>query len=122
MFSFRIDFLTAQNQIAFHINPRFHLGVIVRNSDLGGWGPEDRHGGFPFKHNHPFEMCISAESDHFKVAVNGQHLFDYNHRAPLDSIVRLAISGQIDCHGITYVGVSWNINLILNKIFLILLT
>ncbi len=41
-----------------------------------------------------------------KVVVNGQHLFDYNHRIPLYEVTKLAINGQIDCYSLKYVGVS----------------
>jgi hypothetical protein len=66
---FRIDLLTVNGSIAFHVNPRFNVGQVVRNTDCGGWGPEERHGPFPFRRAEPFELIISTESDHFKVTL-----------------------------------------------------
>ena len=102
---FRVDFFTASGQIALHINPRFDQNCIVRNTDRGGWGAEERSGGFPFRHNTPFEMVIIAESDHFKVSINGHHAFDYRHRIPLNEVTVLNVEGGIDCHHISYLGV-----------------
>ena len=61
----------------------------------------------PFAHNAPFEMHIQVEADHFKVAVNGRHQFDYRHRVPLSQITRFGIDGQVNIHDVTYVGVSF---------------
>ena len=70
MSSFRIDFITAQNFIALHINPRFKQNQIVRNTDKGGWGAEEKNGSFPFKHNQPFEMIVTVHPDEYKVDLN----------------------------------------------------
>ena len=61
----------------------------------------------PFARNDPFEMLIQVEADHFNVTVNGRHQFDYRHRVPLNQITRFGIDGQVDIHGVTYVGVSF---------------
>ena len=59
----------------------------------------------PFARNAPFEMHIQVEHDHYKVAVNGRHEFDYRHRVPINEITRLGVDGQVDLHGVTYLGV-----------------
>ena len=41
-------------------------------------------------------MCITCEDTGFKVAVNGQHLFDYYHRLKnLPAINNLEVGGDI---------------------------
>ncbi|XP_015277417.1 PREDICTED: galectin-9 isoform X2 [Gekko japonicus] len=84
---------------AFHLNPRFSEQVIVRNSQFGGcWGPEERHlpGGMPLHPGQAFTIWILCEQACFRVAVNGQHQFDYNHRAAdLRKVDRLEIEGDV---------------------------
>jgi hypothetical protein len=68
MFSFRFTFnLCTPSGIALHINPRFHLGCVVRNTDRGGWGAEERAGPFPFAKGQPFEMIIAVDHDRYRV-------------------------------------------------------
>ena len=91
------------------INPRFHLGEIVRNTDHHGngqWGPEEKHGPFIFQHGQPFELIISVEHDKYQVAINGAHVFDYHHRVPISEVGRLSIKGDVSVHRIVYSGVN----------------
>ncbi|KAM9117861.1 galectin-9 [Pangshura tecta] len=92
--------------IAFHLNPRFSEKTIVRNSQLHrSWGPEERGlpGGMPLLPGQSFTIWILCDTHCFKVAVNGQHQFEYNHRVPdLPQIDRLEIEGDI---ALTYVQV-----------------
>ncbi|KAG8561028.1 hypothetical protein GDO81_015222, partial [Engystomops pustulosus] len=80
---FVIDFVDGQD-IAFHFNPRFdeRPNVVVRNSmSRGNWGSEERKSPkFPFVQNQPFKLQILFEPDCYKVAVNNENLFQYNHR------------------------------------------
>ncbi|XP_077167423.1 galectin-9 isoform X2 [Paroedura picta] len=84
---------------AFHLNPRFKEKVIVRNSQFSGrWGPEERHlrGSMPLHPEQAFTIWIQCEQQCFRVAVNGQHQFDYYHRAAnLQQIDRLEIEGDV---------------------------
>ena len=110
LYRFRVDFFTASNDAAFHITPHFgsDANYIIRNTQNNGhWQQEERTGGMPFARNDPFEMLIQVEADHFNVTVNGRHQFDYRHRVPLNQITRFGIDGQVDIHGVTYVGVSF---------------
>ncbi|XP_015681041.1 galectin-9B isoform X1 [Protobothrops mucrosquamatus] len=91
--------LKAGNDTAFHLNPRFDENVIVRNSNLNmRWGSEERHlpCGMPLLRGQPFTIWIQCEAHCFKVAVNGQHQFEYNHRTHnLLQINLLEVDGDI---------------------------
>uniref|UniRef100_A0A8C2FK49 Galectin n=1 Tax=Cyprinus carpio TaxID=7962 RepID=A0A8C2FK49_CYPCA len=53
---FHVDFVRGHD-VVFHFSPHFHENTIVRNTQLGGcWGPEERHGGFPFVQGRQFEV------------------------------------------------------------------
>lgn len=56
------------SNIAFHFNPRFQDGIIVRNSRRNGaWETEEREGGLPISRGEAFSMSILCEEDAFKV-------------------------------------------------------
>nr|XP_056721019.1 galectin-9 [Euleptes europaea] len=100
---FHINLKVGQDT-AFHLNPRFSENVIVRNSKFSGqWGPEERHlpGGMPFHPGQTFAIWILCELTCFRVAVNGQHQFDYNHRVPnFQQIDQLEIKGDVVLSGV----------------------
>uniref|UniRef100_A0A8C0J2J6 Galectin n=1 Tax=Chelonoidis abingdonii TaxID=106734 RepID=A0A8C0J2J6_CHEAB len=87
------------DHIALHLNPRFSEKTIVRNSQLHqSWGPEERGlpSGMPLHRGQSFTIWILCDAHCFKVAVNGQHQFEYNHRVPnLQQIDRLEIGGDV---------------------------
>uniref|UniRef100_A0A8C5RPG4 Galectin n=1 Tax=Laticauda laticaudata TaxID=8630 RepID=A0A8C5RPG4_LATLA len=90
--------LKVGNCIALHINPRFDENAIVRNSLLNMcWGTEERHlpCGMPLMRGQPFTIWIQCEAHCFKVAVNGHHQFDYNHRICNLRINLLEVDGDI---------------------------
>ncbi|XP_074548486.1 galectin-3b isoform X2 [Halichoeres trimaculatus] len=72
----------AGKDIIFHLCPRFNERVIVRNSMISNkWGKEERDSPrFPFTPGKHFEMKILCTSSGFKVAVDGAHLFEFQHR------------------------------------------
>lgn len=100
---FAIDFHTA-NGIAFHINPRFSQNSLVRNSDLGGWGPEERGGSLPISRGQRFECIVLVEHDRYLVAFNGQHSFEYRHRVPYQQVVALNIYGDLQLEKVVFSG------------------
>ncbi|KPP67379.1 hypothetical protein Z043_114035 [Scleropages formosus] len=62
----------------------------------GRWGPEEREGGFPFVQGKRFEIKILVEQDMFKVAVDGAHLLEFEHRVGgLTEVTLLRIEGDI---------------------------
>jgi hypothetical protein len=96
--------VTNNGDIALHFNPRFSESTIVRNSCIAGeWGPEERFGAFPFKENYPFDFYITAESDHFTVAMNGGVLFDYKFRVPLNLVTQITIGGVVQINRISLI-------------------
>ncbi|KAK9534019.1 hypothetical protein VZT92_009094 [Zoarces viviparus] len=93
---FQVDFFKGP-EVVFHLNPRFHEQTVVRNSNLGGcWGPEERDAFFPFVPGRRFELKILVEEDSFKVAVDGNHLLEYEHRVGgLEEVNLLRVTGDI---------------------------
>lgn len=93
---FNVDFIKGPD-VVFHFNPRFNEQTIVRNSNLGGyWGPEEREGGFPFVQGQRFELKILVEEDMFKVAVDGTHLLEYEHRVGgLEEVNLVRVCGDL---------------------------
>ncbi|KAL7889151.1 hypothetical protein AOLI_G00014090 [Acnodon oligacanthus] len=98
---FHVDFVKGPD-IVFHFNPRFPEQTVVRNSNLGGyWGPEEREGGFPFVHGRQFELKILVEADVFKVAVDGVHLLEYEHRVGgLEEVTLVRVVGDVTLYSI----------------------
>lgn len=96
---FHIDLIKGPD-VVFHFNPRFNEQTIVRNSNLRGcWGPEEREGGFPFVQGQRFELKILVEDDMFKVAVDGNHLLEYEHRVGgLEEVTLLRVVGDVILH------------------------
>ncbi|KAK5857984.1 hypothetical protein PBY51_011188 [Eleginops maclovinus] len=98
---FQVDFFKGSD-VVFHFNPRFPEQTIVRNSNLGGcWGPEERDGHFPFAQGRRFELKILVEEDYFKVAVDGSHLLEYEHRVGgMEEVTLLRVTGDVVLHSV----------------------
>ncbi|XP_069339214.1 galectin-9 [Eulemur rufifrons] len=91
--------LRSGSDIAFHLNPRFDENAVVRNTQVdSSWGPEERSlpRKMPFTRGQSFLVCIMCESYCLKVAVDGQHLFEYYHRLKnLPAINSLEVGGDV---------------------------
>ncbi|KAJ3612819.1 hypothetical protein NHX12_019077 [Muraenolepis orangiensis] len=92
--------LTSGRDIVFHLNVRFNdMGkkVIVRNSEISKkWGKEERGGSFPFVQGKDFEMKILCTGNGYRIAVNGSHLLEFQHRCrDLRSINHLSIYNDL---------------------------
>lgn len=63
---------SADDEIAFHINPRRGEGEMVFNCNMGGgWGEEERVDiPSPFMNNEPFEIKVVTKRNKFKVTLN----------------------------------------------------
>uniref|UniRef100_A0A3Q0QQF6 Galectin n=1 Tax=Amphilophus citrinellus TaxID=61819 RepID=A0A3Q0QQF6_AMPCI len=86
------------SDIALHLNPRMKKRVFVRNSFLSDcWGLEETAlASFPFIAGQYFEMIIWCDSQHFRVAVNGQHQLDYKHRLKeLSAVSQVEVRGDV---------------------------
>ena len=68
---FEFNLLTGTHNgadVAFHFNPRFDQREAVRNScQGGGWGPEEKQGGFPLQPGQQFEIQIICFPEHYQV-------------------------------------------------------
>ena len=82
---FVVNFISVNsNDIAFHFNPRFNQGVVVRNTHRNGkWDPNyESDGGFPFTAGEEFSLIFVCQNYGYEVAVNGDHFTTYLHRLP----------------------------------------
>lgn len=71
--------------------------AIVRNHYHNRkWGNEETSGHSPIIANQPFEILILAEAMDYKVAVNGQHFCQFNHRLPLNLAKFISIEGACE--------------------------
>ncbi|CAL8314187.1 unnamed protein product [Lota lota] len=99
--------------IAFHFNPRFKkraLGIVCNSMQKERWGKEEIHQQMPFTPREVFEIIILVQKEMFKVAVNGNHLLEYNHRVDLDQVDTLGISGTVHIQTIAFFPAEVRIN------------
>ncbi|XP_069883377.1 galectin-9 isoform X2 [Dipodomys merriami] len=91
--------LRSGSDIAFHLNPRFDENAVVRNTQVrGSWGSEERSlpRKMPFNRGQSFSLWILCEGHCLKVALDGQHLFEYEHRLKnLPAINSLEVAGDV---------------------------
>ncbi|KAJ8045713.1 Galectin-8 [Holothuria leucospilota] len=89
--------MTPRANVVFHFNPRFPGKRIHRNTLINQkWGPEENNTAlFPFIQNCFFEVIVLCQADAFRVAVNGQHLLEYQHRVPFQQATYLEVDGAV---------------------------
>jgi len=95
--------LTAQNNdLLFHLNPRFSESQVIRNSQQNGaWGNEEREGKFPFKKNVSFDLAIHNQPFSIQVYLNGEHYCAFAHRAnPEGDYKFLKVMGEVEITGV----------------------
>ncbi|XP_055983208.1 galectin-9 [Sorex fumeus] len=96
--SFYIN-LRSGNDIAFQMCARISQNILARNTQIcNSWGQEECSlpRTMPFVRGQGFQVWILCESHCLKVAVNGQHLFEYKHRmAYLPGINNLEVGGDV---------------------------
>jgi len=82
--------------VAFHFNPRFDQRESVRNScQGGGWGAEEKDGGFPLEAGEEFEIQIICFPEYYQVNANGQPWYTFRHRLPYQSVRALQVKGDV---------------------------
>jgi len=82
--------------VAFHFNPRFDQHEAVRNScQGGGWGAEEKQGGFPIQPGQQFDIQIICFPEHYQVNCNGQPWFTFRHRVPFQQVQALQVKGDV---------------------------
>ncbi|XP_055982487.1 galectin-9-like [Sorex fumeus] len=91
--------LRSGNDIAFHMCAQLLENTVVRNTQIySSWGLQECSllGPMPFVRGQGFQVRILCENHCLKVAVNGQHLFEYKHRmAYLPGINNLEVGGDV---------------------------
>ncbi|XP_067901395.1 galectin-8 isoform X2 [Heterodontus francisci] len=110
---FQVDFQCGSSEkpradIALHFNPRFRRsGYVVCNTlERERWGREAIKYEMPFKKGEPFEIIFFIMVDKFKVAVNGKHFLDYQHRLRLNRVDSLSVSGVVQIQTISFLSSS----------------
>jgi len=97
--------LTPSDDINVHLSVRPNEGAIVRNHMTHhSWGVEERFGGCPIQYGQRFEILLLAETDQFKIAVNGRHFCEFRHRISLSSARFIHVTGQVKIHLIRLEG------------------
>ncbi|XP_052251319.1 uncharacterized protein LOC127858321 isoform X2 [Dreissena polymorpha] len=98
------------HEIAMCVDSRFwfnnETNTLVRNHKQGGWGSEERTVPyFPFAPNVPFEMTILVEHNHFTIAINNQHMFEFHHRLhPVAKYDMIRIDGDVRLTQVRFQG------------------
>lgn len=79
---------------AFHMSVRFNQGTLVRNSEVNGnWQWEETDGPLFFQRGQSYELIITVEFDRYRVQINGNHAFDFQHRMPYQQVTRFETLG-----------------------------
>jgi len=90
---------------ALHFNPRFYQGETVRNSKLGGgYGDEEKDGGFPFEAGKVYEIGIQVQEDQYKIYVDRQPYIDYAHRCSPQDSHHLTVNGDVSVLDVNFLG------------------
>ncbi|GIY37793.1 galectin-9 [Caerostris extrusa] len=104
---FEINLMTGydpSSDRALHLSVRFDGRIVVRNSmERGAWGIEERQGIFPFSSGRDFTIMILAEISGYRIAVNSQHCWEYNHRISMSRVSSIYIDGTIQIERIEFI-------------------
>ncbi|CAI5454866.1 unnamed protein product [Caenorhabditis angaria] len=109
---FAVELLSGPH-IVLHVNFRFeHEHIVVVNTSVAGqWGAEIRHHN-PLKHHDHFTLAIHIHQDYYQISVNGEHLFDFPHRLPVESVQAIGFQGHAHVDEVSFTGfdfgVDWN--------------
>lgn len=97
--------LGPSDDINLHLSIRLDQRTIVRNHMQSRyWGTEENVGGCPLVRGQFVEILILAQSHGFKVAINGKHFCEFNHRLPLSSARFIHVDGEMTIESITMDG------------------
>ncbi|KAL0273193.1 UNVERIFIED_CONTAM: hypothetical protein PYX00_005927 [Menopon gallinae] len=89
--------------VALHVCPKFDSKCVIRNTIQNmQMGYEERHGPMPIYPGQNFEVIILCDPQNFKIAFNGQHFTEFNHRLPYSAITNLSVDGQVVIHSVNY--------------------
>lgn len=95
--------LNPRDDIACHVSPRFPEGFITRNHiESMGWGVEENDGPMWIQPGQEFEILLLCEPTCYKIAINGRHFAQFNHRLPYQKVTHLVIDGDVQLNSIAY--------------------
>ncbi|KAG8451949.1 hypothetical protein GDO86_003949 [Hymenochirus boettgeri] len=88
----------ADDDVAFHFNPRFIDGgiVVCNTKERQSWGKEENKCEMPFHRGQNFEIRVIVTNHGYNVSVNGNHFVEYHHRVPLHRVNTLTIGGCVN--------------------------
>ncbi|KAF4091857.1 hypothetical protein AMELA_G00041290 [Ameiurus melas] len=92
--------------IAFHFNPRFEFWdkVVFNTFQNGAWEGEEKVHQMPFHKGKHFELVIVVNSMGYQVNVNGQELYLFQHRMPVERVCAMEIGGDVSIDSINIIG------------------
>ncbi|XP_056135780.1 galectin-related protein-like [Lampris incognitus] len=88
----------APSDVALELSVRFKERLVLRRACVSRtWSDTEKTlPFFPFIRDQPFRMEICCEQSRFRVMVDGQQLFDFNHRvAALEAVDTIWIKGSV---------------------------
>ncbi|KAK6766861.1 hypothetical protein RB195_026249 [Necator americanus] len=103
--NFVVELLSGPH-IVLHVNFRFQLDeqeVVMNSSSNGVWGEEVRHYN-PLHPHDKFHLHICVLPEFYEIDVNGQHLANYRHRFPMESVQAIGLKGDMCIERIEFDG------------------
>ncbi|KAG6799259.1 protein enabled [Apis mellifera caucasica] len=95
--------LNPRDDIAIHVSPRFPEGFITRNHiESMTWGIEENEGPMLIQPGQEFEILLLCDHKCYKIAINGRHFTEFNHRLSYDKVTHLVIDGDVEIQSISY--------------------
>ncbi|PIC12166.1 hypothetical protein B9Z55_028630 [Caenorhabditis nigoni] len=107
---FSVELLSGPH-IVLHVNFRFEHGhrVAMNTSVNGQWGSEiDHHN--PLKHHDHFDLKIHVHEGYYHISVNGEHLADFPHRLPYQSVQAVGLKGAVHVDQISFTGFDFGVD------------
>ncbi|XP_053355996.1 uncharacterized protein LOC128527577 isoform X1 [Clarias gariepinus] len=95
---FQINFKTGiqdGDDTAFHFNPRIGQDVYMNVFKNGQWQKGELGHNKTFVEGASFNLLFIIYRDFYEVHVNGEHIYKFNHRIPVDRVNTLGISGDV---------------------------
>ncbi|KAJ8280296.1 hypothetical protein GJAV_G00052880 [Gymnothorax javanicus] len=85
------------SEVAFQLHPLFEPSEVVTFNSFknGSWEQEERATAMPFRRGEDFELVYEITPEGYKVSVNGQSFYLFNHRIPVEEVKALKISGNV---------------------------
>ncbi|RUS75243.1 hypothetical protein EGW08_016992, partial [Elysia chlorotica] len=69
----------------------------------GGWGGEEKEGGFPFTQGAPYEVKVAVRESHYQVFVNGFYFCQFNHRLEKGIVRNVFVEGDSEVSNVLFV-------------------